>query len=61
MKSKITSIHALIQNFFLHRMMQQRKVSTETIHSYRDAFRIYIEYLQEIYGIKPSSMEICQY
>lgn len=47
-KNKVTSIQTLIQNFFLERLIQQRGVTSRTIESYRDTFKIYIKYLQEI-------------
>lgn len=46
-KNKVTSIQTLIQNFFLERLIQQRGVTSRTIESYRDTFKIYIKYLQE--------------
>lgn len=58
MKSKTPFVQTLLQNFFLQRLMQQRKVSTETIHSYRDTFRIYLQYMQEKYKISPSNMKM---
>lgn len=44
-KNKVTSIQTLIQNFFLERLIQQRGVTSRTIESYRDTFKIYIKYL----------------
>ena len=58
MKSKIPSLQTLLQNFFLQRLMQQRKVSAETVHSYRDTFRIYLQYMQDIYHKSPVELEI---
>lgn len=43
-KNKVTSIQTLIQNFFLERLIQQRGVTSRTIESYRDTFKIYIKY-----------------
>ena len=40
MKSELLSIQTLIQNYFLQRLMQQRKVSYHTVCSYKDAFLI---------------------
>ena len=58
MKYEITSFQTLIQNFFLQRMMQQRKVSAETVHSYRDTFRIFLLYMQEKHGKQPDTLDI---
>lgn len=38
--------------------MQQRKVSAETTHSYRDTFRIYLQYMQDVYHKSPAGLEI---
>lgn len=58
MKSETPSMQTLLQNFFLQRLMQQRKVSVETTHSYRDTFRIYLQYIQDIYHISPVNVKI---
>jgi len=43
----------LLQKFFLKRMMDQKNASPETIKSYRDTFRIYIEYLNVVHKCPP--------
>lgn len=43
----------LLQKFFLKRMINQKQASPETIKSYRDTFRIYIEYLNIIHKCPP--------
>lgn len=58
MKSEIPSVQTLLQNFFLQRLMQQRKVSAETTHSYRDTFRIYLQYMQDVYHKSPAEVEM---
>lgn len=58
MRSDIPSIQTLLQNYFLQRLLQQRKVSPETIHSYRDTFRIYLSYMQQMYRLSPTEVEI---
>lgn len=50
-KNKVTSIQTLIQNFFLERLIQQRGVTSRTIESYRDTFKIYIKYFYLNYKI----------
>ena len=44
--------HALVQSFFLKRLMQQRNLSVNTISSYRDTFKLYIMFLQTEHGVK---------
>ena len=39
------SFQYLIQSFFQQRLMQHKKVSGQTINSYRDTFKIYFEFL----------------
>ena len=48
----------LLQNLFLERLISQRKVSSHTVNSYRNTFRIYFEFLTEWYSINLSSIEI---
>ena len=52
------NFQTLIQKFFLQWLMTQRNVSPETVKSYRDAFRIFIKYLETIHKIKPSAISI---
>ena len=50
----------MIQKFFLQRMINQKKVSLETVKSYRDTFRLYVQYLNNVYKIPPYKIEIEQ-
>lgn len=54
----IQTFQSLLQKFFLQRMIQQRKVSGETINSYRDTFKIYFIYLNECHKIAAESCKI---
>lgn len=38
--------------------MQQRKVSYQTVSSYKDTFRIYLQYLKELYGLSATQADI---
>ena len=60
-KNKVTSIQTLIQNFFLERLIQQRGVTSRTIESYRDTFKIYIKYLQETFNISVENIDISDF
>lgn len=60
-KNKATSIQTLIQNFFLERLIQQRGVTSRTIESYRDTFKIYIKYLQEMFNISVENIDISDF
>ena len=46
MKSKAT-LAALLENFFTQRLMNQRQASPHTISSYRDTFRLLLQFTQK--------------
>ena len=58
MKSELLSVQTLIQNYFLQRLMQQRKVSYQTVCSYKDTFRVYLRYLEDVHGISATKASI---
>jgi len=57
-KFETQTFQSLLQNFFLQRMIQQRKVSGQTVNSYRDTFRMYLVYLSVCYSISAASVRI---
>jgi integrase/recombinase XerD len=57
MKGSIT-FSALLESFFLERLMQQRRVSPHTIASYRDTFRLLLQFTQKYLGKAPSSLAV---
>jgi len=46
------NLPTLLQSFFTTRLMTQRKVSPHTIASYRDTFRLLLQFAQKRY-IRP--------
>lgn len=52
------SFQVLLQIYFLKRLAQQRKVSSQTINSYRDTFRIYLEFLKGRDSLDAQSVDI---
>jgi site-specific recombinase XerD len=52
------SFQALVQKFFLQWLTAQRNVSPETVKSYRDAFKLFIKYLEAFHKIRPSAVTI---
>jgi len=58
MKQENKRFQTLLQKFFLQWMITQRNVSPETIKSYRDAFRLFIKYLEVAHKIKPSAVTV---
>src|SRR3979409_2616829 len=57
MKSKAT-LAALLENFFTQRLMAQRQASPHTIASYRDTFRLLLNFVQKRSGKAPSSLNL---
>ena len=47
---------ALLQAFFTRRLMQQRRASAHTIGSYRDTFRLLLQFVQAKIGQQPSQL-----
>jgi site-specific recombinase XerD len=48
----------LLQAFFKDRLMQQRQASAHTVASYRDAFRLLLQYAQQRLGKAPSNLTV---
>jgi site-specific recombinase XerC len=48
------NLAALLQSFFTTRLMTQRKVSPHTIASYRDTFRLLLQFAQKRLHKPPS-------
>ncbi len=51
-----TTFAVLLENFFTDRLMQQRKASPHTIASYRDTFRLLLQYTQSHLNKAPSDL-----
>jgi integrase/recombinase XerD len=49
---------ALIERFFTQRLVRQRNVSPHTIASYRDTFRLLLQFTQRHLKILPSDLEL---
>jgi site-specific recombinase XerD len=54
----MTALAPLLQAFFTDRLAQQRHASPHTVLSYRDAFRLLLDYAAHTTGKKPSALEI---
>lgn len=50
----------LLQSFFMQRLMQQRQVSPHTIASYRDTFRLLLQFAQQRLHKAPSALALDQ-
>lgn len=51
---------ALLQGFFTRRLMQQRQASPHTIGSYRDSFRLLLQFAQRHLGVAPQRLKFEQ-
>ena len=49
---------SVLEKYFLSYMITQRKVSKQTIATYRDSFRLYIDFLKKEYNIRPEQIEL---
>jgi integrase/recombinase XerD len=56
--SAISTLPSLVQAFFMDRLMQQRQASPHTIASYRDTFRLLLEFAQQRLGKTPSNLTV---
>lgn len=53
-----TGLPALLESFFLDRLMRERNVSPHTITSYRDTFRLLLQYIQEHLRKSPAQLSL---
>jgi site-specific recombinase XerD len=51
-------IAPLVQAFFADYLVRQRRVSPQTVSSYRDTFRLLLQYLSQTTGKKPSDLNL---
>jgi integrase/recombinase XerD len=53
MKNKPSFLAPLLEGFFIHRLMNQKRVSNETVSAYRDTFCLLLQYAQRQLGKPP--------
>jgi site-specific recombinase XerD len=51
-------IAPLVQNFFTHHLVCQRRASPQTVASYRDTFRLLLQHRSQSTGKKPSDLTV---
>lgn len=56
--SAASTLPGLLQAFFMDRLMQQRQASPHTVASYRDTFRLLLQFAQERLGKAPSNLTV---
>ena len=54
----ISPLPALLQAFFMDRLIQQRRASPHTVASYRDTFRLLFQYAQQRLRKAPSNLTV---
>lgn len=58
MKNDSTLLGPLLRKFFLDFLCTQRRASPETVTSYRDTFRLLLQFVKSTYGIEPVSLRV---
>ena len=58
MSSATTSIGPLLQGFFVEHLLQHKHVSPQTIASYRDTFRLLLQYAHKQLKTEPAALKI---
>ena len=48
----------LIQAFFIEHLMQHKGASPQTVHAYRDAFRLLLAFVHEQTGKEPANQQL---
>jgi site-specific recombinase XerD len=56
MTASIPTFSTLLQRFFTQRLMQQKQVSSHTISSYRDTFRLLLRFAKKRLGTPPDRL-----
>lgn len=58
MKQEAHLIGPLLQQFFVEYLCNQKRVSPQTIASYRDTFRLLLEFIRDQHGIEPAAVAL---
>ena len=58
---KSTDFATLLGRYFTRYLPNERGSSPQTIDSYRNAFILYLEYMESIWGIKPEKLSVRDY
>jgi integrase/recombinase XerD len=54
----LTLVGPLLQRFFMEHLCNHKRLSPQTVKSYRDTFRLLLQYLQAKMAKKPSALSI---
>ncbi len=58
MKQAANQIGPLLQNFFVEYLCNQKRASPQAIASYRDTFRLLLEFMRDKYKVEPAAVSI---
>jgi site-specific recombinase XerD len=58
MKNSSSGLASTLEGFFVERLINQKRVSKETVSAYRDTFRLLLKYAQKELGKTPSKLLI---
>ncbi len=58
MKQELNLIGPLLQNFFGDFLYTQKRVSPQTVASYRDTFVLLLQFVHKKYGFAPAAMRM---
>jgi integrase/recombinase XerD len=58
MKSSPTRFAVLLQSFFCQHLVQQKNVSPKTVTAYRDAFKLFLRYMEQTRHKSPAQMDL---
>lgn len=58
MKNSTPNLARLLEKYFLERLMKQRNASPHTIKSYRDSFRLLLQFAQKRLNKSPAMMDL---
>lgn len=56
MKNSFSALAPILEGFFIERLMNQKRVSKETVLAYRDTFRLLLKHAQRELGKTPSKL-----
>ena len=60
-KSKTGTLALPLQRFFCEHLINQKSVSSATVASYRDTFRLFLRYLQQVQRKSPAGLDLSDF
>jgi site-specific recombinase XerD len=58
MKHSLTRFAVLLQSFFGQYLVQQKNVSPKTVTTYRDAFKVFLRYMEQAHRKSPVQIDL---